>query len=259
MIDEDGAATSSDDEGSVDSNEIQSPAAKGAVKPVVSAAPIPAAAKPAAKQSVPVAPAASPPRPSPPNVKPAAAQAGVSPQAKRAAAASAVVPPASEAALREGPWPTPTADEAALLDDAKLEARGGKYYNHFVAEGFYGCLRCKSMVARADSQIRFEGGYATFERYCVRNLACDMRVGKWQTRFVVSCAKCDAFVGELFKEATGTGDCLRVNSRCVHYTAKHPPPTSIMPRDSTFDADDEGDDSDGLGGSDFGDDEIFGK
>ena len=94
----------------------------------------------------------------------------------------------------------------------------------------------------------------------MRNLTCDIKVGKWQTRFVVECSKCSAFLGELFKEsATRTGDCLRVNSKCLHYTAKAPPPTSIMPRDSTFDeGGDDDDDDDDFGASDFDDDAVFG-
>lgn len=123
------------------------------------------------------------------------------------------------------------------MNAEKMEPRGGEYYLHFTQDGFYGCRRCRNVIARADSKVRAEGGYAAFSKYAVKNLALDLRIGKYQTRFLVHCAKCQAFVGELSKEATSTGDCLRCNSAAIHYTSRDPPPTSIFPPDCTFDGD----------------------
>lgn len=88
----------------------------------------------------------------------------------------------------------------------------GEYFYHFPEVGYYGCLKCRAVVARATSKERVEGGYASFGKYCVGNVACDMRVLSRETQFVVRCAKCRSNLGRLEKNTlTSTGDCLRLN------------------------------------------------
>ena len=135
----------------------------------------------------------------------------------------------------EAPWPALSDEDEAFLKGTDVEPRGGEFFRHFAAEGYYACRRCRAPIARATSKGHIEGGHAAFATYIPRNLRCAMMVGRHFTKFNVRCAKCDANIGMLTKEATATGDCLRVNSRAVWYTPRNPPPTSILPADTTFD------------------------